>query len=631
MSLLASLSAPFGVLAQTSPSTLPGIPQTNPVQTAATNALVTPDVSWRALLPLIIIGVGALLMLTVTSLARKKPAHGTYAFVTVVIALAALAATIPLWARVQGWDHLFWWNLDTSVTGPFSTVGSVCGTAGPQCGAVGIDGFSLGITMLICVAIALGAMLASDYLRREGLDGPELYVLLLLSGGGGIVMAMANDLIVLFLGLETLSIAVYVLAAFHRKRIQSQESGLKYFVLGGFSSAFFLYGIAMVYGATASTNLVNIKNLLAGAIPAPIAAQEVGPFSPSDFHLNSPLLLLGMGLMIVGLGFKVAAVPFHFWSPDVYQGAPTPVTAFMASGVKAAGFAAFVRVFNVGFQTYASDWRTAIAALAALSMVFGSLLAIVQTNVKRTLAYSSISHAGFILMAMAAASSEGNEAVLFYLITYTFMVVGSFGVVTLVAQKGDNATTLDDFRGLGQSNPILAFLLTVFLLAQAGVPFTSGFVAKLYTIIASISAQATWLAIVAMVSSVVAAFLYLRIIVSMYMSGDTEDGATREPATPKIRIPAMAGIGLAICLFVTLWAGLFPGALTDFSHAGQPVLVNMGAPPADAQSVPVGLTPSSSGSTGSAGGAPSGTTSGAPASSPSGQSGAAASTPTSTP
>jgi NADH-quinone oxidoreductase subunit N len=628
MSLLAALSAPFGVLAQTSPSTLPGIPQTNPVQTAATNALVTPDVSWRALLPLIIIGVGALLMLTVTSLVRKKPTHGTYAFVTVVIAMAALVATIPLWARVQGWDHIFWWNLDTSVTGPFSTLGSVCGTAGPQCGAVGIDGFSLGITMLICIAIALGAMLASDYLRREGLDGPELYVLLLLSGGGGIVMAMANDLIVVFLGLETLSIAVYVLAAFHRKKIQSQESGLKYFVLGGFSSAFFLYGIAMVYGATASTNLVNIKNLLAGSIPAPIAAQEVGPFSGSDFHLNSPLLLLGLGLMIVGLGFKVAAVPFHFWSPDVYHGAPTPVTAFMASGVKAAGFAAFVRVFNVGFQAYATDWRPAIAALAALSMVVGSLLAIVQTNVKRTLAYSSVSHAGFILMAMAAVSTEGNQAVLFYLITYTFMVVGSFGVVALVAQKGDNGTTLDDFRGLAESNPMLAFLMTVFLLAQAGVPFTSGFVAKLYTIIASIAAQATWLAIIAMVSSVVAAFLYLRIIVSMYMSGDTEDGTIREPATPKIRIPAMAGIGLALCLFVTLWVGVFPGPLTDFSKAGQPVLVNMGPAPTASPTVPTGLSPSGSGSPS---GAPSGASTEAPGAASSGQPAAAAPTPTTAP
>ncbi len=583
----------------TNPGGAPTAPTVGGRIASTATTLTTPDVAWRALAPLIILGLGAVILITLASLLRTRLPKGFYALYTVIVAGLAFASTVPLWARVQGWDHLLWWNLDTGTTGPFSTLGSSCASLGPSCGAVGIDGFSLAITMVICTAIILGALLSADYLRREGLEGPELYVLMLLSGAGGIVMAVANDLIIVFLGLETLSIAVYVLVAMHRKRVQSQEAGLKYFVLGGFSSAFFLYGVAMVYGATATTNVVKIKTLFATGIAAPIPTADIGPFTPG-WHLNSPLLLLGLGLMLVGLGFKVAAVPFHFWSPDAYDGAPTPVTAFMAAAVKAAAFAALVRVFAVGFQAYTSDWRPVIAALAALSMVVGSLLAIVQTNVKRTLAYSSISHAGFILMALQASSTGGNQAILFYVITYTFMVAGSFGVVMLVARKGDGRTSLDDYRGLGTSSPGLALLFTVFLLAQAGVPFTSGFVAKLYTVIAAIDTGATWLAIIAMVSSVVATYLYLRIIVSMYMSGSVEDGTMPAPTrAARVKIPFPAGLALAVCFFVTIGAGIFPGPLTDFTGNGTSVLVNVAEPPAPPAAAPaLGLTPGS-GATGS--------------------------------
>jgi NADH:ubiquinone oxidoreductase subunit 5 (subunit L)/multisubunit Na+/H+ antiporter MnhA subunit len=301
--------------------------------------------------------------------------------------------------------------------------------------------------------------------------------------------------------------------------------------------------------------LVNIKNLLAGSCAAhPVRTFRRG-WNP-NVTLSSPLLLLGLGLMLVGLGFKVAAVPFHFWSADVFDGSRCRVVAFMGSGVKAAGFAALVRVFSIGFETYTTQWRPAIYALAVLSMVVGSALAIVQTNVKRTLAYSSISHAGFILMALASSSAEGDRAILFYLVTYTFMVAGSFGVVSIVARRGDGRTSLDDYKGLSKSNPGLAIVFTLFLLAQAGVPFTSGFVAKLYTIIAAIAADATWLAIIAMLSSVIAAFLYLRIIVSMYMSGDTEDG-TVHTTLAKNRVPAGAR-PRAASLVVTLASGSCP-------------------------------------------------------------------------
>jgi NADH-quinone oxidoreductase subunit N len=264
--------------------------------------------------------------------------------------------------------------------------------------------------------------------------------------------------------------------------------------------------------------------------------------SVTNWTLNAPLLYLGLGLMLVGLGFKVAAVPFHFWSPDVYDGSPTPVVAYMASGVKAAAFAALVRVFSVGFSSYTVGWRPMVMVLAALSMIVGASLAIVQTNVKRTLAYSSINHAGFILMALAAGSDAGNSAVLFYLITYTFMVIGSFGIVSIVARKGDGRVTIDDYRGLAHANPGLAAVFTIFLLAQAGVPLTSGFVAKLYTVIASVEANGMWLAIIAMVTAAVAAFLYLRIIISMYMSPDL---AGVEP-TKHIRVPAGARAALAL-------------------------------------------------------------------------------------
>ncbi len=276
------------------------------------------------------------------------------------------------------------------------------------------------MTIVICAAVILTALIADDYLRREGLDGPELSILVLLSASGGVIMASANDLIVMFLGLEILSIAVYVLAAMHRKRLSSQEAGVKYFVLGAFSSAFLLYGIAFVYGGTGSTNLVRIVDYFSTSVVA-----------------SNGLILAGLALMLVGFGFKVAAAPFHWWTPDVYQGAPSPVVAFMASAVKAAGFAGLLRVFYLGFDSWQDDWKPIVFALAALTLLVGSILAVVQTNVKRMLAYSSISHAGFMLVGVQVATGLGVAAVLFYLAAYTFMVAGSFAVVTLVGRAGD--------------------------------------------------------------------------------------------------------------------------------------------------------------------------------------------------
>lgn len=526
-----------------------------------------PSIDWLALLPLIILLVGGLLTLTFSSFLKKREPKGLFTMTTVAIAVAAAISSLPMWARVQGWDSLLWWNIDQSQTGPFSTAG----------GAVGIDGFSLFITIVLCLGVVLAALLADSFLRRESMTGPEFYVLLLLSAVGGVIMAMSNDLIVLFIGLETLSIAVYVLAGMNLRRVQSQESGLKYFILGAFSSAFLLYGIAMLYGATGSTNFADIRDFMSAVVP-----------------IHNGLLLVGLVLVLVGLAFKISAVPFHAWSPDVYDGAPTPATAWMASGVKAAAVAGLVRVFMLTFPNYASTWKPIVYVLAVLSMVVGAALAIVQSNVKRMLAYSSISHAGFILMAIQANSANGITAAAFYVAVYTFMVAGSFGVVAIVGRKGDGNHQLSDYNGLARSNPLLAGSFIVMLLAQAGVPFTAGFFAKFLSITAAADAHAVPLAIIAMVSAVISAFLYLRIIVAMFMSGGDDGTEAVIDRSKRLHVPFAAGLAIAICVVVTIGYGLFPDLLLDPARDATPAAVHA-APSTD--SLNLGAAGSTSGST----------------------------------
>ncbi len=526
-----------------------------------------PSIDWLALLPMLILLVGGLLTLTFSSFLKKHAPKRLFTWTTVAIAVAAAISVVPMWARVQGWNSVLWWNLDQAHTGPFSTAG----------GAVGIDGFSLFITVVLCAGVVLAALLADGFLRRESMSGPEFYVLVLLSAVGGVIMAMSNDLIVLFIGLETLSIAVYVLAGMNLRRVQSQESGLKYFILGAFSSAFLLYGIAMLYGATGSTNFVDIRDFMAAVVP-----------------IHNGLLLLGLVLVLVGLAFKISAVPFHAWSPDVYDGAPTPATAWMASGVKAAAVAGLVRVFMLTFSNYASTWKPIVYVLAILSMVIGAALAIVQSNVKRMLAYSSISHAGFILMAIEANSTNGITAAAFYVAVYTFMVAGSFGVATIVGRKGDGNHQLSDYKGLVRSNPWLAGSFIVLLLAQAGVPFTAGFFAKFLAITAAADAHAVPLAIIAMVSAVISAFLYLRIIVAMFMSGGddgTEDVIDR---SKRLRVPFAASLAIGICVVVTVGYGIFPDLLLHPARNATPAAVQFERP---TDSINLGSAGSSSGST----------------------------------
>lgn len=490
---------------------------------AAEPPIRVPDVEYSALAPVLAPIVGALVMLLLSSLLRPHPPKGTYALLSIGSGVVSLVASWLLWFDVRD--------------GGYQAVAN----------AVVVDGFAVFMLVTIGVAVVLGALIADPYLRREGLDGPEYHVLMLLSASGGMTMAMANDLIVLFLGLEILSIALYVLAGFHRGRSESREAAIKYFVLGSFSSALFLYGVALTYGATGSTQL-----------------PEVGRFLAENVVVGNGVLLAGMALLLVGLGFKVAAVPFHAWTPDVYQGSPTPVTGFMAAAAKAAGFAGLLRLFFSTFATLRLDWQPVVWVLAVLTLLVGSVLALVQTDVKRMLAYSSISHAGYVLIGLQAANDKGIAGALFYLLAYTFMVLGSFAVVTVVGRRGDAAHDLDSYRGLAARRPGLALAFTVLLLAQAGIPFTSGLWAKFYVISAAVEAHSYAIAVIGMLAAVVAAFFYLRVTVLMYMAAPVEGEGAEE--MPRLTVPAGVGVALALALAFTLVVGVLPQPVIRFAE-----------------------------------------------------------------
>lgn len=481
--------------------------------------LVTPEISWGDLVTLLALLGGACLLLLLGSLIPRWPKVGTP-----IITIGA--ATVGLVGSAVQWN-------DLSSKGGFTIVG----------GAVNVDRFSVFGTMVILVAVILASLLMSVHADPINGDPLERYALLLTSAIGAIVMVSANELIVLFLALEILSLSLYLMAASDRRREQSQESGLKYFVLGGFASAFLLYGIAMVYGATGTTSISGIGEVLGGEVVR---------------GNNDALLLIGIGLMLVGFGFKVSATPFQVWTPDVYEGAPTSVTSYMASAGKVAAFAALLRVFLVSLETRVDDWRPVIAVLAIASVFVGSTMAVVQTNVKRMLAYSSISHAGFILVGVEAAShpeGDGLASSMTYLALYTILVMGSFAIVQTIAGPSDAATSLDAFKGLAKRRPSLALAFSVILFAQAGVPFTSGFVAKFGVIKSAVEVESYVIAIAAMVGAVIGAYLYLRITVSMWL----EDATSDEP----VHVPAPVGVVIGLSVALTLALGFFPSILLD--------------------------------------------------------------------
>jgi NADH-quinone oxidoreductase subunit N len=347
------------------------------------------------------------------------------------------------------------------------------------------------------------------------------------------LMAAAGDLIVIFLGLETMSIAAYVLAGLRRRDPRSNEAAIKYFLLGAFSTGFLLYGIALIYGATGSIKLDTIR----AELSAPMASH--------------PMLLLGLAMLLVGFGFKVAAVPFHMWTPDVYEGAPTPITAFMAVGVKLGAFAGFVRIFLVSFLPVSGQWSNALWVIAVLTMTTGNVIAVVQTNIKRMLAYSAIAHAGYVLVGMVAASPEAGGAVLYYLLAYAFPTLGAFGIVVALERRELAGDEIADYRGLSTRSPALAGAMAVFMLSFTGVPPLAGFMGKFYIFSAALRQGYTNLVVIAVINSVIAAFYYISVIVAMFME---EDGI--EPARMTRRPALVATIGLSA--IATVLVGVFP-------------------------------------------------------------------------
>jgi NADH-quinone oxidoreductase subunit N len=481
--------------------------------------LVTPEIAWGDLVTLLALLGGTCLLLLLGSLIPRWPRYGSPAL-TIVTAAFAFIATATQWNKL-------------SSGGGFTIVGE----------AFTVDRFSVFGTMVILLSVVLASLLMSAHSDPINGDPLERYALLLTSAIGAIVMVSANELIVLFLALEILSLSLYLMAASDRRRVQSQEAGLKYFVLGGFASAFLLYGIAMVYGSTGTTNISGIGDVLAGE-----AARGN----------NDALLLIGIGLLIVGFGFKVSAAPFQVWTPDVYEGAPTSVTSYMASAGKVAAFAALLRVFLVSLEARVDDWRPVMWVLAIATVFVGSTMAVVQSNVKRMLAYSSISHAGFILVGVEAASHSGGDGLqssMAYLAIYTVLVMGSFAIVQTIAGSPDSATSLDAFKGLAKRRPSLALAFSVILFAQAGVPFTSGFVAKFGVIKSAVEVESYALAVAAMVGAVIGAFLYLRITVSMWLE---------EPANDEsVHVPWPVGVVIVGSVVATLVVGFFPSLLLD--------------------------------------------------------------------
>jgi len=484
----------------------------------------TPPVDFLAIGPVLALAGAGIAIVLVRALLRRRPQTMP---ICVALAFAGLIGAGAVQWRL--WDVV-------RDDGPIVTVGSM----------VRVDPFAVFLGAVVLISTALAVLLSIAYLQREQLEAPEYLALVLLAGTGMLAMTTANDLIVVFVALEILSIPLYVLSAFDRRRLTSQEAGLKYFVLGAFSSAIFLYGVALTYGATGTTSLTGI-----------------GQFLAQNVLFDQGTLLAGVALLLVGLGFKVSAVPFHMWTPDVYQGAPTPITAFMGAATKAAAFAALLRVFFVAFPLYRDDWRPAVLVLAILSLVVGSVAAVIQTDIKRMLAYSSIAHAGYVLMGFYVDTSRGREAALLYLFVYAFMVIGSFAVLTVATRRGDDHHSLDDYRGLALRRPVVGGILIFLLLAQAGIPLTGGFVAKLEIFGATAQAGEYGLLAVGVLASVVTAFFYLRIAVATLTP--PEEGQPY-PEGVERPVDAWSAVVLAATGIVVLIVGLMPGSFIHWAR-----------------------------------------------------------------
>src|SRR5712671_1483293 len=493
----------------------------------------TPDINLTLIAPELIIGVAGVIVMMVDAFARRRQSWLTGGL-SIFALLSAGAASIWLGIGAKGAHSAF--N-----------------------GMIVLDELRLSFTLIFVIVSILTVLIAAAWIDVEKLPAGEFHALLLFATCGMMLMASAGDLVIVFLGLEILSIATYVMAGFRRTDVRSNESSLKYFILGSFASAFLLYGIALIYGGTATETLPGTTNiaLIAGRL---------------NQSLYPPLLFAGAAMLIVGFGFKVATAPFHVWTPDVYEGAPTPVTAFMAAGPKAAGFASFMRVFVFGFPIatavasaggYAHQaWIGALAVMAILTMTVGNVVAIVQNNVKRMLAYSSIAHAGYALVGFVAAGaatdpeqrSAALTSVTFYLLTYAVMNMGAFAIITLIGRSNDRNNEVDDYNGIGFLSPVLAFSLSLFLLSLLGMPLTAGFMGKVMVFTTAVRQGYVWLVVIGVLNTAISAYYYLRLIIVMFF---------RERNAPwdSPRIPISVSIALVLTIVGVLYLGLFPGGV----------------------------------------------------------------------
>jgi NADH-quinone oxidoreductase subunit N len=466
-----------------------------------------PAVWYIRILPEVVLSVFGIIVMLVDPVLPEKGSKKILGYIGLVGALAGLAAT---WYQTGYYGSAFF-------------------------DMVSVDSFSVFFHIVVLLVALVVVLMSLDYLEVQKMRAGEYYALVLFGTVGMMLMSSAVELVLIFIALEISSISTYILAGFRRRAAESAESSLKYFLLGSFATAFFLYGVALIFGATGTTNIYGVA--------AALQTQR------------SLLAYLAVGLMFVGLGFKVASAPFHVWTPDVYEGSPAPVVALMSTGPKAAAFAVLLRVL---FAMGAPGWFWMVWLSAALSMTVGNIGALVQQNVKRLLAYSSIAHAGYLLVAFAAGQRVGISAAIFYAASYAAMNVGAFAIVAHFSASGEKYVTLDDYAGLGRRSPLLAAIFVVFLLSLIGIPITGGFFAKFYVFSAALQSNLVGLTIIGVINSAIAAYYYLRIIVYMYM---------REPRVdaPVARIPFGLGVGLAISAAATIYLGVLPGRVLDYA------------------------------------------------------------------
>ncbi len=463
-----------------------------------------------------------------------------------VLGMALLLVNVFIPSKSK--TYLVWLSLIGIVGAGLAAVSGWGSNISSFSNAIVLDNFAIFCKIIFLVAAGLAVLISDQYIERENCNHGELYPLILFTTVGMMLMAAATDLMTLFLGLELMSIALYVLAGFNRDNIKSSEAGMKYFILGAFSTGFLLYGMALIYGVTGTTRLAEIASLVTVAGGA-----------------SNPVLLIGMFLMLSGFLFKIAAAPFHMWTPDVYEGAPTPMTAFMSAGPKAAGFAALIRLLIFVFPAMQADWSDLLWILAVLTMTIGNFAALRQDNIKRMLAYSSIAHAGYALVGLTAANTTGTSGILFYMLSYAFMNIGAFAVIILVGKQGEPNGTVMDFAGLGQKKPLLAAAMALFLFSLAGMPPTAGFIGKFYLFSGAVQEGYVWLAIIGVLNSAASVYYYLRVTVYMYFRPGEEQ-------FDWITVSAPIALALTISAAGSLIPGIIPSVILDFAQQAVRIL-----------------------------------------------------------